>query len=152
MMNDTLKSPTMSAGMVKDVKELKVDPQLNAKAQNAAAFIVEKSNGLDLSLVAEDLEKALPVLADDPYIYRVSYAKNVSYKTDYFNKNKTYEIARALLAEGNDDVNYCYLNQYRGADNYIPVKNSVVSVGFAQSKDGDYIVAVMRFPAQLHTF
>ena len=51
MMNDTLKSPTMSVGMVKDVKELKVDPQLNAKAQNAAAFIVEKSNGLDLSLV-----------------------------------------------------------------------------------------------------
>lgn len=152
MMNDTLKSPTMSVGMVKDVKELKVDPQLNAKAQNAAAVIADKLDGWNLDLVADELEKALSVPADDPYIYRVSYAKNITYRTDYFNKNKTYEIARALLAEGTDEVNHCYLNQYRGADNYIPVKNSVVSVGFAQSKDGDYIVAVMRFPAQLPTF
>lgn len=52
-------------------------------------------------------------------------------------------------------MNFCYLNQYRGnrgEDYYTPAKESVVSVGFAQTKDGDYIVAVMRFPAQLSTF
>ena len=149
IMNDILKSPTLSNEIVSDVKEFKADSQLNAKAQNAAAVITDTSNELNLNLLSDQIEKALPIMADDPYIYRVGYAKISSYKTEFFNKYKTYEIARALLTEGEDDLSYCYLNQYRGADEYIRTKDSVASVGFAQTKDGSYIVAVMCFPAEL---
>lgn len=147
IMNDCLRSPDHVDGALKNVvKEFKADSQLNAKAQNAAAFISDVSNELSQYLIPEQLEKALLIQADDTYIYRVSYAKNISYKTDYFNKNKPYEIARELLKE--EAENSCYLNQYRETEEYICAKNSVVSVGFAQTKDGNYIVAVMRFPAQ----